>query len=248
MGYKVGDMVVYPRHGAAKVEAITDRTVRGVTREYLQLSVLSSDGLVINVPVDNVKKVGVRDIVDANEVSKVFEILRTPIIEKEMNWSRRYKLNVEKIATGDVNKIAEVVRDLAQRDVDEHGLSAGEKRMLTRARSILTSEIALSEKIEESEAQRLLDVNLGYEQPQPGDEAHHTEAPEEAAQDTLARLEAEGKKLKKKCSAPPCASARGSMPTGSPLPMPTGRCGWPVCRGTVPASRAIRMAMSPRTR
>ena len=108
------------------------------------------------------------------------------------------KLNVEKIATGDVNKIAEVVRDLAQRDVDEHGLSAGEKRMLTRARSILTSEIALSEKIEESEAQRLLDVNLGYEQPQPGDEAHHTEAPEEAAQDTLARLEAEGKKSKKK--------------------------------------------------
>ena len=94
MGYKVGDMVVYPRHGAAKVEAITERTVKGVTREYLQLSVLSSDGLVINVPVDNAKKVGVRDIVDANEVAKVFEILRTPIIEKEMNWSRRYKLNV----------------------------------------------------------------------------------------------------------------------------------------------------------
>jgi len=109
MGYKVGDMVVYPRHGAAKVEAITERTVKGITREYLQLSVLSSDGLVINVPVDNAKKVGVRDIVDANEVAKVFEILRTPIIEKEMNWSRRYKLNVEKIATGDVNKIAEVV-------------------------------------------------------------------------------------------------------------------------------------------
>ena len=62
MSYKVGDMVVYPRHGAAKVEAITERTVKGVTREYLQLSVLSSDGLVINVPVDNAKKVGVRDI------------------------------------------------------------------------------------------------------------------------------------------------------------------------------------------
>ena len=170
MGYKVGDMVVYPRHGAAKVEAITERTVKGVTREYLQLSVLSSDGLVINVPVDNAKKVGVRDIVDANEVAKVFEILRTPIIEKEMNWSRRYKLNVEKIATGDVNKIAEVVRDLAQRDVDEHGLSAGEKRMLTKARSILTSEISLSEHLEEGEAQRLLDVNLGYEAPQPGDD------------------------------------------------------------------------------
>ena len=90
MGYKVGDMVVYPRHGAARVEAITERVVKGVKREYLQLTVLSSDGLVINVPVENAQKVGVRDIVDANEVAKVFEILRTPIVEKEMNWSRRY--------------------------------------------------------------------------------------------------------------------------------------------------------------
>ena len=110
---------------------------------------------------ENAQKVGVRDIVDAAAVSKVFEILRTPIVEKEMNWSRRYKLNVEKISTGDVNQIAEVVRDLSQRNVDEHGLSAGEKRMLTRARSILTSEISLSEDISEEEAQRLLDVNLG---------------------------------------------------------------------------------------
>ncbi|KFI65819.1 CarD family transcriptional regulator [Bifidobacterium cuniculi] len=198
MGYQVGDMVVYPRHGAAKVQAVTERTVKGVTREYLKLSVLSSDDLEIFVPVDNVQQVGVRDIVDGDEVAKVFEILRTPIIEKEMNWSRRYKLNVEKIATGDVNKIAEVVRDLAQRDVDEHGLSAGEKRMLTKARSILTSEIALSEKLEEEEAQRLLDVNLGYADPQPGDKDHHTQAPKEAASATLARIEAEGKKSKKK--------------------------------------------------
>ena len=198
MGYKVGDMVVYPRHGAARVEAVTERTVRGVTREYLQLSVLSADGLVINVPVDNVKKVGVRDIVDANEVATVFDILRTPVVEKEMNWSRRYKLNVEKIATGDVNKIAEVVRDLAQRDVDEHGLSAGEKRMLSKARSILTSEISLSEKIDETEAQRLLDVNLGYSEPKPGDDKHHTKAPEEPASATMARLDAAKKKTKKK--------------------------------------------------
>lgn len=135
---------------------------------------------------------------DGDEVSRVFEILRTPIVEKEMNWSRRYKLNVEKIATGDVNNIAEVVRDLSQRDVDEHGLSAGEKRMLTKARSILTSEIALSEELSEEETQRLLDVNLGYAEPQEGDAEHHTEVPEEPAQDTLARLESESKKSKKK--------------------------------------------------
>ena len=196
--YQVGDMVVYPRHGAARVEEISERTVKGVTRQYLRLVVLSSDGLEINVPVDNVKKVGVRDIVGAQEVAKVFEILRTPIIEKEMNWSRRYKLNVEKIATGDVNNIAEVVRDLSQRDVDEHGLSAGEKRMLSRARSILISEIALSEKIDELEAERLLDVNLGYKDPQEGDDKHHTCAPDEPASQTLLLLEERNKKAKKK--------------------------------------------------
>lgn len=70
--------------------------------------------------------------------------------------------------------------------------------MLTKARSILTSEIALSEHLDENEAQRLLDVNLGYEPPRPGDEDHHTEAPEDAAMDTLARVEAENKKSKKK--------------------------------------------------
>ena len=198
MEYQVGDMVVYPRHGAARVEEISERTVKGVTRQYLRLVVLSSDGLEINVPVDNVKKVGVRDIVGAQEVAKVFEILRTPIIEKEMNWSRRYKLNVEKIATGDVNNIAEVVRDLSQRDVDEHGLSAGEKRMLSRARSILISEIALSEKIDEMEAERLLDVNLGYKDPQECDDKHHTCAPDEPASQTLFLLEERNKKAKKK--------------------------------------------------
>ncbi|MCI1902119.1 MAG: CarD family transcriptional regulator [Bifidobacteriaceae bacterium] len=188
MTYKVGDTVVYPRHGAARVEEISERTLRGVTRKYLKLSILSSDGLVINVPAENLDKVGVRDIVDAKAVTKVFEILRTPIEEEKTNWSRRYKLNVEKIATGDVNKIAEVVRDLAQRDDEEHGLSAGEKRMLTKARNILASEIALSEHLEEDMAQHLLDVNLGYVEPTKDDIKHHSKSPAEPASETLNRL------------------------------------------------------------
>ena len=198
MDYKVGDTVVYPRHGAARFAEIAERELRGETKTYLKLSVLSSDGLIINVPADTVEQLGVRDIVDAVAVAKVFEILRTPIVEEKTNWSRRYKLNQEKIASGDVNKVAEVVRDLAQRDDNDHGLSAGEKRMLSRARTILTSEIALSEKLEEEEAQRLLDVNLGYEQPQPGDEKHHAQAPEEPADATLRRVEAEEVAKKKK--------------------------------------------------
>ena len=191
MGYQIGDTVVYPRHGAARVTEISEREVGGVTRRYLKLQVLAADGLEIQIPEENVEKVGVRDVVNGTAVSQVFEILRTPIVEEKTNWSRRYKLNVEKIATGDVNKVAEVVRDLAQRDDDEHGLSAGEKRMLTKARNILTSEIALSESLSEEETQRLLDVNLGYADPQPGDEQHHTQAPEEPVYETLHRLEQE---------------------------------------------------------
>ena len=191
MGYQIGDTVVYPRHGAARVTEISEREVGGVTRRYLKLQVLAADGLEIQIPEENVEKVGVRDVVNGTAVSQVFEILRTPIVEEKTNWSRRYKLNVEKIATGDVNKVAEVVRDLAQRDDDEHGLSAGEKRMLTKARNILTSEISLSESLSEEETQRLLDVNLGYADPQPGDEKHHTQAPEEPAYETLHRIEQE---------------------------------------------------------
>lgn len=198
MDYKVGDTVVYPRHGAARIEEISERELRGEKKLYLKLSVLSSDGLIINVPADTVEQLGVRDIVDTVAVAKVFEILRTPIVEEKTNWSRRYKLNQEKIASGDVNKVAEVVRDLAQRDDNDHGLSAGEKRMLARARAILTSEIALSEKLDEDEAQRLLDVNLGYEEPQPGDEKHHAMAPEEPADATLQRVEEEEAKSSKK--------------------------------------------------
>lgn len=197
MEYEVGDTVVYPRHGAAKIVDISERVFKGEPKQYVTLEILSSDGLKIQIPADNFEKVGIRQIVDADAVAKVFEILRTPIEKEKTNWSRRYKLNVEKIATGDVNKIAEVVRNLAQRDDEEHGLSAGEKRMLTKARGILASEIALAEKITEDGAQHLLDVNLGYAEPTEDDLKHYSKAPEEPASRTLDRIEEESKKASK---------------------------------------------------
>lgn len=197
MSYQTGDTVVYPRHGAARIVGFEDRVLKGVPTRYVKLEILSSDGLVILVPAANLEKVGVRDVVDAKAVSKVFGILRTPIEEEKTNWSRRYKLNVEKIATGDVNKIAEVVRDLAQRDDESHGLSAGEKRMLLKARDVLASEIALSEDVTEEGAQHLLDVNLGYAEPTEDDLKHHSQTPEEPASKTLERLDAERAAVKK---------------------------------------------------
>lgn len=158
MAFTVGETVVYPHHGAATIEAVEVRTIKGVDREYLVLRVAQGD-LTVRVPSDNVELVGVRDVVNAEGLERVFDVLRQPYTEEPTNWSRRYKANLEKLASGDVIKVAEVVRDLWRRD-KERGLSAGEKRMLAKARQILVSELALAEHTNEDKAEALLDEVL----------------------------------------------------------------------------------------
>ena len=124
-------------------------------RSYLVLKVAQGD-LTVRVPADNVDLVGVRDVVGQEGLDRVFEVLRAPHTEEPTNWSRRYKANLEKLASGDVIKVAEVVRDLWRRERDR-GLSAGEKRMLAKARQILVSELALAENTNEDKAEAILD-------------------------------------------------------------------------------------------
>jgi len=158
MQFEVGETVVYPHHGAATITQVKTRTIKGVDKLYLTLKVTQGD-LVIEVPAENVDLVGVRDVIGQDGLDKVFEVLRAPFTEEPTNWSRRYKANLEKLASGDVIKVSEVVRDLWRRDQDR-GLSAGEKSMLAKARQILTSELALAEKTDEEKASSLLDEVL----------------------------------------------------------------------------------------
>ncbi|MEI2715794.1 MAG: CarD family transcriptional regulator [Candidatus Nanopelagicales bacterium] len=158
MAFKVGDTVVYPHHGAAQIDAIERKTVAGEDKEILVLRVQQGD-LTVRVPAENVDLVGVRDVVSSEGLDRVFEVLRQPYVEEPTNWSRRYKANLEKLASGDVVKVAEVIRDLWRRERDR-GLSAGEKRMLSKARSVLISELALAENTNEDKAESLLDEIL----------------------------------------------------------------------------------------
>ncbi|MHC2184857.1 CarD family transcriptional regulator [Rathayibacter agropyri] len=158
MQFEVGETVVYPHHGAATIAEVKTRTIKGQEKTYLKLRVAQGD-LVIEVPADNVDLVGVRDVIGREGVDRVFEVLRSEVVEEPTNWSRRYKANLEKLGSGDVVKVSEVVRDLTRRDRDR-GLSAGEKSMLAKARQILVSELALAEKTDEDAASVLLDEVL----------------------------------------------------------------------------------------
>ena len=159
MSFTVGETVVYPNHGAAVIEDIEMRTIKGEDREYLVLRIVAQQDLVVRVPACNLDLVGVRDVVDKDGLDRVFDILRAAHVEEPTNWSRRYKANLEKLASGDVNKVAEVVRDLWRRD-QERGLSAGEKRMLAKARQILVGELALAENTDDAKAETILDEVL----------------------------------------------------------------------------------------
>jgi CarD family transcriptional regulator len=159
MTFKVGETVVYPHHGAAVIDDIEIRKIKGEDRTYLVLRIVAQSDLIVRVPADNVDLVGVRDVVGQEGLERVFAVLRAPHTEEPTNWSRRYKANLEKLASGDVIKVAEVVRDLWRRERDR-GLSAGEKRMLAKARQILVSELALAENTNEDKAEALLDEVL----------------------------------------------------------------------------------------
>ena len=153
--YKVGDKVVYPHHGAGTVVKKEQREVLGQKREYLTIKILHND-MTVNVPSENAEKVGLRKVIDEDMVSVVLKALTGGGTQMPKNWNRRFKHNRDKMKTGDILELAEVVRNLSLRD-HEKGLSTGEKQMFVKAKKILASELMYAKAMDEDEAGAWLD-------------------------------------------------------------------------------------------
>jgi CarD family transcriptional regulator len=158
--YKVGDKVVYPHHGAGTVVKREKREVLGEKREYLTIKILHND-MTVNVPSENAEAVGLRKVIGEDMVKVVVKALTGGGTQMPKNWNRRFKHNRDKMKTGDILELAEVVRNLSLRD-SEKGLSTGEKQMFVKAKKILASELMYAKDMDEEEAAEWLDgVLLG---------------------------------------------------------------------------------------
>jgi len=158
INFEVGDNVVYPHHGAGQVLNKENRKMFGEEKEYLTIKILHND-MTVMVPCENAGIAGLRRVIDEETVKKVLDVLRDEVSEMPKNWNRRFKHNRDKIKTGDIYELAEVVRNLALRE-HEKGLSTGEKQMFTRAKKILASELMYALDKNEDEAEEHLDKLL----------------------------------------------------------------------------------------
>ena len=158
MPFVVGDKVVYPHHGAAIIEGKEKRVFDGHKTDFFVLRITYGD-LKVSIPVSKAEEIGLREVINDEEVEEVFAVLRKKEARMPTNWSRRFKNHVKKLKSGDIYQVAEVVRNLSIRERDK-GLSAGEKRMVIKARQILVSELMFANGVEEEKAEGLVDKVL----------------------------------------------------------------------------------------
>ncbi len=160
--FKVGDLAVYPGHGVGIIEAIESKEISGITQTFYTIRIKGT-GMTVMVPVDNVKIVGLRKVVDEETVDKVYAILRDKNRKREVDdnqtWNRRYREYMERIKTGCVLEIAKVLRDLYNLKNDKE-LSFGERKMLDTARNLLVKELSIAKNIAESKVEEELNSLL----------------------------------------------------------------------------------------
>ncbi|MBN2909243.1 CarD family transcriptional regulator [Polycladomyces sp. WAk] len=153
--FNIGDKVVYPMHGAGIIESIEEKEILGERKKYYVMRMPIGD-MKVMIPMNNVQSIGLREVVDEETVERVIARLRNRDKGLTANWNRRYRANMDKMKSGDIYEVADVVRSLMLRD-REKGLSTGERKMLDNARQILISELVLAKGMNEEQAFSLLD-------------------------------------------------------------------------------------------
>jgi len=158
--FKVGDLAVYPAHGVGVIERIENRKISGCQENFFVMRILENN-MIIMIPSSNAENVGLRQIIDQNEVLKVYSILkeRDISVDGSQTWNRRYRDYMDKIKSGSVFEIAEVYRDLSTIQQDKE-LSFGERKMLDTARSLLIKEISLAKNMKEEDVERDIQTNV----------------------------------------------------------------------------------------
>lgn len=153
--FDIGDKVVYPMHGAGVIESIEEKEILGERQKYYVMRLPIGD-MKVMVPMKNVKNIGLREVVDESTIQEVLNRMRSQKESDTTNWNRRYRANLDKMRSGDIYEVADVVRSLMLRD-EEKGLSTGERKMLDNAKQILISELVLVKNMKEEQAFELID-------------------------------------------------------------------------------------------
>ncbi len=141
--FHVGDKIVHPMHGAGVIDAIVQKKLNGVTRDYYTLK-LPAGGMMVMIPTDHSEEIGVRPVIDGEKAGELLAAMRSIEVTPDQNWNRRYRENMLRLKSGDLMEVARVVKGLMRRD-SQRGLSTGERKMLHTAKQILISELVLSQ-------------------------------------------------------------------------------------------------------
>ena len=157
--FKIGDKIVYPMHGAGIIDSVETKEFLGEEKEYYILK-MPIGNMDISIPKENINKMNIRDVISKKEGEEILAILEQDPKDLNSNWNLRYRENQEILKTGDIFKIANMVRDLVALD-DDKGLSTTEKKLLNRARRIMASELVMSGSLERDEAEKMIDESIG---------------------------------------------------------------------------------------
>jgi CarD family transcriptional regulator len=160
--FQIGAMAVYPAHGVGVIESIQEREVAGFLQSFYIMRLLDTD-MIIMIPTSNAQNIGLRTVIDNQAVAEIFEILRErPTRLNQQTWNRRYRDYMDKIKTGSLFRVAEVLRDLTLLKLEKE-LSFGERKMLDTAKNLLVKELSLVNNKEENEIEAQLEELLGLE-------------------------------------------------------------------------------------